>query len=212
MMKKFITYVAQQPENMLRKGIYSSESNELLNFEKEASFPVIPMINGYASGGDTIEIIAMLEENNANGIRNLEVLKTELEELGKSKGFGYEIRVINVSGKEVAKEHLRTFESLLNAVDENDELFVCATYGTKPVPIIEMMAVNAAYKIKKGVTVKCVAYGGVTRDEKGAVTGMSIYDITPLFFMTRLVDTLAAHPLEDPEAVIKRVLEDEEDE
>lgn len=211
-MKKFITYVAQQPEKMLIKGKYRAESNELLNCETEASFPVIPMISGYTEKGDTIDIIALLEKENENCKHNFEILKTEIEELSKSKGFSYEIHVIEVSGEEVAREHLLTFEKILNAIEENDQLFVCATYGTKPIPIVEMMAVNAAYKIKKGVTVKCVAYGRAMRSKDGEVNDLIIYDITSLFFMTSLVDALAAHPLEDPEAVIKRVLEDEEDE
>ena len=211
-MKKFITYVAQQPESMLIKGKYRAESNERLNCDTEASFPVIPLINGYTDEGDGIELITLLESENENCKRNFEILKSEVDELSKAKGFNYDIREIVVSGEEVAREHLLTFEKLLNAIEENDELFVCATYGTKPIPIVEMMAVNAASKIKKGVTVSCVAYGRAMRSKDGAVKELIIYDITPLFFMTRLVDTLAAHPLENPETVIRRVLEEDEDE
>ena len=210
-MKKFITYISQQPEQHLIKGKYKAVSNEKLDCDTEAAFPVIPIINGYVSEGDEIEIIALIEKNNENCKRNYEVLKDDIEALRQKKKFKYKFKDIEVSGEEVVKEHLSAFERILNAINDGDKLYVCATYGTKPIPIVEMMAVNAAYKIKKRISVECVAYGRAVRGSDGTVSELLIYDITSLFFMTRLVDTIAQNPLEAPEDVIRRVLEDDDE-
>ena len=210
-MKKIITYISQQPEKQLVKGKYESTTNEKLECDIEAAFPVTPMINGYAQSGEEIEIIAIIEKDNENCKRNFEVLKEEIQDLSNIKDFKYHFLEIEVTGEEIVREHLLTFEKLLNAVNDDDTLFVCATYGTKPIPIVEMMAVNAAYKIRKGVTVECVAYGRAVRDSDGKIKNMILYDITALFFMTRLVDSIVQNPLEEPETIIRRVLEDDDE-
>lgn len=209
-MKKFITYVSQQPKEQLVKGEYKSPDG-IFKCDFEASFPVLIMMNSFVEEGEKIELTALVEKDNDNCKNNMEVLKAEVDELKKIKDFQFEIKEILVSGDETNKEQLRTFEKLLNSIKDGDELNVCATYGTKPIPIIEMMAVNAAVKIKKGVSIGCVSYGRAVRDNTGAIKELVIYDITSLFLMNRLVDSIAEAPRENAEDVIKRLLEENED-
>ena len=207
-MKKFITYIAQQPKESLIKGKYST-SDDIFKCDFETSFPVMIMINSFVEENEEVEILAIIEKDNEKCKSNLEVMKSEIEELKKLKKFEYNITEITISGDETYKEHLYTFEKLLGAIKEKDELYVCATYGTKPFPIIEMMAVNAATKIKRGVNIGCISYGRIVRGNVGDTKEMIIYDITPLFLMNRLVDNIAELSPDSAEDDIKRLLEEE---
>ena len=114
-----------------------------------------------------------------------------------------------VSREEHARDHLTTFSDLINFIEDGDELYTCCTYGTKPIPIIEMMALNFAYQAKDDVSIKSIVYGKVNRDQ-GKVVNAEIYDITGLFFMTQIVNRLAGTRAEHPAEIIRDILNLEE--
>ena len=54
----------------------------------------------------------------------------------------------------------------------------CDTYGTKPTPIIQNMAISYAYRSMKNVDIKCVVYGQYDHMLNKSI----IFDITPIDF------------------------------
>ena len=115
------------------------------------------------------------------------------------------MKTLMVSKEENAKAHLDIFSKLVECVENDDEWHVCMTYGTKPVPIIEMMAMNYAYSLKDNVTMKCAVYGKVNR-EKNEVKDAVLYDVSALFYMDQLVNNLASNNIKKPEEVIRSIL------
>lgn len=200
-MKKFIMTSPHQPEGKLRKGVYTAVDNEKLSYTKETGFPIIPMINGYASSGETIEVIVNLSDYK-NARFNLELLKKELEELCSEKGINYTLKLVEIPYNNYIDTQLELFGKLVDVTSDSDTLYCCVSYGSKPVPIIQTMALNYALRVRKNVTVECIAYGDVDHN-----TGkMSIYDITSLLYLDETIRVMAEQKIENPIEKIRDLL------
>ena len=213
-MKKFITYMALQTEKNLLECKYACKSNDRLNYEGKTRFPIIPVIDGYVKKGEPFQVVVLLQENNKDVIRNYELLKEELKTIVNKK----EIKLtddsfleIMVSKEETAFEELKCYEKLLDSINDNDELYLCITYGQKPITIVEMMALNTSYNIKKNISVGCVVYGGLDRsvDPKNPIP--TLYDVTPLFLMSQMSYELATAKVKNPIQIIRNVLNEEDE-
>lgn len=204
-MKKFITYIPMQVGNNLLKGKYISDGNSKLNTDFEVTFPIECAINGYCENNEKIMLIALMENGNADCAENLNLMKSNIEKITSQKNAEVIINKVYISPKETAKNHLITFKNLISFFEDGDELYACITFGTKPTPIIEMMALNFAYKNLKNVTIGSIVYGKVNRKHNEPVS-YYIYDITALFFMNNIVDTLSALNAEDAYSKIEKIL------
>lgn len=212
-MKKFITYISMQNSN-LKKLVYLPMDGELKGLSDqrkaarardfETSYPVMCLIDDYVAPNDQIEVICMLAQDNESVKRNYLTLKQELAELSSEIGFTYETKTVDVQPDEVAESHVRTFQSLVDLINGGDELFVCCTFGTKPIPIIEMMVLNYTYRLKKDVSIRSIVYGAPDW-EKGGENG-KIFDIRELFFMDQIVNQFAREGLASSEELIRRIL------
>ena len=179
-MKKFITYISRQTKENLRESVYRAVGNDRLQADFPVHFPVVTMMHGYLTPGETAEVLLLYDGDNPAYEDNKATLEADLKRLQEKTQFQYHLTAIEISGEETAVEHLHTFTKLVHEICDDDELYVCCTYGAKPTPIVEMMAVSFAYKIRKNVAVECIVYGRMNHKTGEAC----VYDITPLFFMT----------------------------
>jgi len=96
-------------------------------------------------------------------------------------------------------------KELLDYVDDDDELFVCMTYGTKPLSTALMMATQYAYRIKSNTSISCVVYGLLDRNVTPNVH--KVYDMTALIQLDEIVRILAERGVTNPKEVIHSILE-----
>ncbi|PKM59980.1 MAG: hypothetical protein CVU99_10600 [Firmicutes bacterium HGW-Firmicutes-4] len=206
--KTFITVIPfqgqdEQGNDMLKPVLYSPAGNTRLAYG-ETRFPIIPVINGYAKKDDKIRVIAILSDG-ANFMHNFETyFKPEVEALVKNNELKLdEIEVIQVSDKEDIDTQLKLFSDLIDKVENNEEIFACITYGTKPTPIVINMALNYAYRIKEDVNIGCIVYGRYLHTDS---TG-TLYDTTALFYLESVVNKVADMNVKDPEKAIRAMLD-----
>jgi hypothetical protein len=205
--KTFISVIPFQGKDregndQLKPVLYKPSGNTRLVYG-ETRFPIIPVINGYADAGDEIRIISVLTEGE-NFKHNYETyFKPEVSALVKNKGLSFdEIEVIHTPDSEGIDAQLQLFGDIISKIGDDEKIFACITYGTKPTPIVETLALNYAYKLKKNVSVGCIVYG---RFMHGQPNG-TIYDTTALFYMDSIVNKLADMKVKAPEAVIKAMI------
>ena len=202
-MKKFFTYIPMQnPAEIL----YESD-NEKLRMMELVHFPVVALVNGYAEAGDEICVIVMLEEENETCRENLKRCREELQEIANRKGVFCYFEEILVSRDESASAQLQTFRKLIDQMEDYDVLHACITFGTKPIPIVELMALNFAYKTRKEVTIACIAYGKINWKGKNLPGEGDIYDVTALFYMNEVANLLACAGIQNPAESIARMLQ-----
>mgnify|MGYP000012353129 CR=1 FL=1 len=204
-MKKFFTVVPKQPVGGLKSYVYQAVENLKLQMDKETRFPIISTINGYAIPGEDFRMIAVMQAA-GNEERNIEVLKEEFANLCKEKNLlcSRGLEVIKVSPDEKVSTHIETFQTLLDYVDDDDELYLCITYGSKPIQNCVMLAIQYAYRIKKNASISCVVYGCIERDKEpwyGA-----IYDVTALLQLDEIIHTLAEQGVKNPKKALDVIL------
>jgi len=214
MTKTFISVIPFQGkdkngEDMLKAFVYKPRGNSKLAYG-ETRFPIIPAINGYTEKGDKIRVIAILTEgeNFAHNYRTYFV--REINEIVKKKGLIFDgIEIVSSPDSEDIDTQLKLFGDVIDLIRDNEEIYACITYGTKPTPILESMALRYAYLLKKDVSIGCIVYGRYTFIDESDNNG--IYDTTALFHMESVVNRLAELKISKPEIAIKAMLEDKND-
>lgn len=197
-MKKFITTISLQGRDLTPSAYTAADNDELKN-EIAVSFPILVAVNNFVSRDENI-IISPIVINSESSNRNYEIFKNELDEIAKKKGFTYELRPIEKDLGDTIDVMTGLFSKLIGAVEDNDDLYACVTYGTKPISVLTIMALNYAYKVKHNVNVNKIVYGS------GPWEGSKIFDVTPLFYIDSAVNSLAKLNLENPEDALRTLL------
>lgn len=200
-MKKFIMTSPYQPKGRLEKGFYKAADNQTLAYDTPTSFPIIAAINGYVEKGEDIELITIVSDYE-NAEYNYGLLKKEIEALSQKKGFGYSLKEVRVPYNNAINTELELFGKLIDCTEDGDTLYACITYGSKPFPLIQIMALNYAYRIRKNVSIGCIVYGA--KDHNNG--NMEVYDITSLLYIDETVRLMAEQKVENPIDLIKNML------
>ena len=209
-MKKFIMITPLQPvtptRDFLQCSRYEAVGNERLRFDKSTRFPLMAVINAYAEPNEEIRVLTVTPDTDSARIHEKQ-LRDELASLQEEKGFicrGVEAIPITYAGD--VDTQLELFRKLLPYFEEGDTLYACLTYGTKPMPIAELMAIEYAYRVVEDVAIGCLVYGELDHSA-GEPAPMRIFDITSLIRLDEIVRMLAEHRVSDPINIINRILD-----
>lgn len=203
-MKKFFTNIPLQKKDKLGAYRYEPVGNEHLRMDRDTSFPILAAVQGYVEPGEAFRLIAVTPDTE-DGRRNLEVLRTELSALCEEKGILCEngVELVSAQTDERVSSHVVTFQRLIDYAEDEDALFACVTYGTKPQSMALLTAVKYAYRVKKNTSLGCIVYGQIDRSEGERAY---IYDETALVQMDEIVRVLADRRVENPKAIIDSLL------
>ena len=198
-MKKFI---CTAPYQTIKAYPYQSEGNDRLTYEGETGYPVICLLNGYLETGDEAEVLVITADYE-NARMNYAQIEAEVEEIARKKEARCTVKMLEGPYSEKLDDQLAAFGKLIEDIHDDDILYACITYGSKPTPLIEMMALNYGYRVQKNVSIGCVVYGQLDFMTKEA----RIYDVTSLFYMDEIVRTLAESGAKNPLGLIQKLLE-----
>ena len=203
-MKKFFTVIPLQGLGKLNPYQYQAVGNTLLQMDAETCFPILTAVNGYVQPGEEFRLIAVTTDTE-DGRRNRDALRRELEGLCGEKGLVCpEVETVPVTVDDRVSTHVATFQKLIDLVDDDDELFACITFGTKPLSIAVQMAVQYAYRVKRNTSISCIVYGQIDWTE--GTNSASVYDMTALVQLDELVRVLADRGVANPKETIDRIL------
>lgn len=195
-MKKFITTIPLQ--HKLSEVEYEVMGNKKLSLEGSTGFPIMYAINGYMEEGNDGCIIAIYQEK-MGAANNLIKFKEEIKELERKKNIHLNVKVISLDKKEDTDKHKKLFRSIIDLIDDGDEISACITYGTKPTSYVELMALNYAYRIKKNCDIDAVVYGSFNHDPDTNKQEAILYSIKSLFYMDEIVHQISKLDLKNPE-------------
>lgn len=208
-MKKFFTNVPLQLQGQLSRYHYQAVGNEKLEMDSATSFPILTAVNGYVEAGEAIRLIAVAADTE-DGRRNCAALEAELNDLCVRKGIRCPlgIEAVPAPADERVASHVETFQKLIDYAEDDDELFACITYGTKPMSMAVLMAVQYAYRLKKNTSISCIVYGQVDRSagKDPALWSACVYDETALIQLGEITRVLAERGVADPKRVIDSIL------
>lgn len=209
-MKKFIFTIPRQNPQYLTSDIYKSADNKKLENDISTSFPIIPVINAYCDAGEKIEIIVLGATQKhdetklySNCEENLEKFRAEIKMICDAKQIDTKLSIITIPFNETTETHLNTYYKIIEAINDNDEVFADITYGSKPIPIVELIAMNYCVKNKHNVLLECLCYGEVDHETKER----HIFDVTSLFYLNEISDLLSQTKISEPLRIIKGLIE-----
>ena len=207
-MKKFFTVIPLQVPGMLSRYRYEPVGNARLGMEEETSFPILTAVHGYAQPGEPFQVIAVVADSEV-GRANCQALRQELEALCEKYGLTCAgVEEVTVPSDESVSAHAATFQKLIAYAEDEDELFACITFGTKPLSMAVRMAVQYAYRVKRNTSISCIVYGQIDRPSRDPSTWQAyVYDETALVRLDEIVRVLADRGVADPGAVISSVLD-----
>lgn len=207
-MKKFFTAIPlqQNPEG-LNSVAYQAVGNSRLQMESKTSFPILTTVNGYVQPGEEFRLISVMPDSEAT-LRNRDTLTVQLEQLCGQKGLCCPkgVETVLIGGNQEVSAHVETFQKLLDYVDDDDELFCCMTFGTKPLSHAMLLAVQYAYRVKKNASISCVVYGEIDRTGPKPWNTGRVYDMTALIQLDEVVHVLAERGVTDPKAALNAIL------
>ena len=199
-MKVFITFSPQQER--LSGFEYEPQENERLAYGKTC-FPIIPAINGYAVPGEPFRVILVVQDYEFCQ-NNAAVFHQELRALCAEKGLNcQEVRELHVPFDDQVSSQREIFLALTDAIRDGDDIHACITYGSKPSPMVELMALRYARQLKKGTYISCVVYGQIDHLTHTA----KIYDETPLAKLDDMMRVLIDGKIPNPERMLSHILD-----
>ena len=200
-----------EPFDMLKKGKYEPVGNSRLAydmFDGMTRFPIIPVINAYAHEGESIEVIAINTHTPASEVHFAQ-LEEEAAALSREKGFTCKVTDVQVDYAGDVNTMVQVFRKLLDYLNDGDILYACFTYGVKPMPIAELMALQYVYRIKKNVSIGCLVYGEM--DHSVEPQKLRIFDITALIHLDETIRLLSERGVEDPLPIIDSIISTADD-
>lgn len=204
-MKKYLSTVTLQV-NGAQKHEYQDEGG-LATCRVRTAFPILQQISDTATAGEEIALVTIVVGGVENN-RNYGAFTEELDALAAKLGISYSQTVIEKPDSEDVDTIIGLFTDIICHVADNDRLYACVTYGTKPVATVITMALHYAYRIKQNVRVEAVKYGQKNWNATGE-PACTLYDTTALFYIDCLIDRVAAMKLSDPEQALKALIKTE---
>ena len=200
-MKLFITFVPQQ-QNLLSIH-YVPKNDPLLEYGEKTKFPIIPVINGYTKPGDEIRML-VVEQDHPFCHRNKELFLEEFHALCEKKQLTCaSVEVLEVPFDDSVDTHLTTFQKLIDRICDDDDIHACISFGSKPAPMVMMMALRYARMLRKNTYVNCVAYGHVVDFQTAEG---EIYDETTLALLDDIMRLMSSSGESNPKEMIDRIL------
>ena len=206
-MKKFFTSVPYQKNGKLIKAIYRPVGNAKLVYEKAHSLPILNAVNNFTEKGEEIEVIFIIGENE-NIKRNLGSVESFLDELVLERELKCRKKYIYYRDSDDITVMLELYGNLIRCCDDDDEIYSCITYGTKPVPIVQMMAMRYAFHVKKNVYIGMIVYGKAhgNKQNEDSEKIFDIYDMTSLFYIDDLSEKFSRMAVKDPEKILESLI------
>ena len=205
-MKKFLTRVPLQVRGNLQKMKYMAADHEKLQMDSEVSFPILTAVKGYVQENEELEILAVVADTEAEE-NNYQELCRQAEEICKKKNTGkLTITKVTIKSDQSVLSQVESFQKLIDYIDDNDEVFVCMTFGTKPQSQVMMMAAQYAYRVKENVSIECVLYGEVDRSAGIGNEVGRVYNMTALVQIDEVVRILAERKVQNPKKILEQIL------
>ena len=207
-MKIFFTNIPLQQQGALLRGVYEAADPPRLFLPEGTRFPILTAVNGYVEPEEEFRLVAVSGNTEAER-NNLEYLAAETEELCRNRGFSCPrgVEKAEAPSDPGILSLTSIFQNLIPLISDDDELFACVTFGTKPQSMALLTALRYAYRIRKNVTITCVVYGKVDRDFRTKQeTGRQVYDETALIRLDEITRMLADSRVKDPEKIIRSIL------
>ena len=130
-------------------------------------------------------------------------LRRELDALGIPDLQLRDLTIPQEQGKDIL---LALYATMIEQIENDACYYACMTFGTKTYPLVLFSVLSFADKLRDNVSIKGIYYQEILR-ENGAAQDARLYDVSTLFTLNSIVDTVAEMDGNNKVAMIRRLLE-----
>ena len=201
-MKKIYTVLGLSPQDP--KSNYINENGEEYSkCRDKVYFPITAYLTSIIADDEHFILYAVDSGQNEHTLRKNELLKQEIEEYFPGQ---CDYRYLKADLESNAKGQIATFKELYNTFIDGDdeyEVYFDVTFGFRPTPMTIFIACNYAEKFLENVKIKKLIYSQF--DFKNKDNPQLIVDITSLFLLNNMIDTLSSMNSSNPMKFIDSV-------
>lgn len=181
--KLFIISIPMLPTESLKKISYRKEDRGEI-YSEPSRFPGIVMLENCILDNDTVKIVTVrTDDDNGRTEGNYALFKEELGELSERLNKALKVdKEIVVTHSENRDKQLQLFKELCSCFNENDEVYMDITYGTKVTSACMFSTLSYAEKVVN-CDIKGVYYGKYSH---GSTEHGDLYDVRCLYELAML--------------------------
>jgi hypothetical protein len=181
---------------------YPVDGNKTIEYEKEVLFPVNAVLAKTLTKGETGQVVFLAatggDENRSAA--NMARFREELDGINSEIGARLTYETIEVPFRPQKDVFEQLISSLIARLGKKAEIIADITYGIKPLPMILFCAITFAEKFY-AATVQNIIYGKVEFAE-GKTLNPMIYDLTPLYYLNKLIGSMECKTAKAAEALL----------
>ncbi len=197
MKKIFFVSISMLPVDRLTPLYYSFEGEKAADYK--TCYPSILQMEKNIKPGDEIKIVAVrTDDDNDRTADNFNVFQHELATLSEKLGIELSVgETVKVPHNETKQKLIFLLKNLCAAFEEDAEIYMDVTYGTKVTSIELFTSLVFGAKVKNA-NIRSVIYGKYSHGEN--VENGTVYDIRCLYDILNLIyaaDHLPEERIED---------------
>lgn len=188
-------------KNNLTPMVYKGTGNANSKYGQPVIYPINAILADTISKQDEIKVILLRTENaTENNKKNSELFIQELDSINSKINAKITYDILDSEFKETKNNHEFRLKQMIDKIEDGSQLFADITYGPKPLPMIIMCVLSFAEKFLN-CDVKSVVYGKVNFiGEK--ISNPELYDVTSLYYLNNLTNTMVAKNSKDARKVL----------
>lgn len=176
--------------------VYKCNDNKNIEYDKKVRFAINGFLAKTLSKEDDVKIVQILV-NNYKSEHNAAIQKTELERMNKNIGAIINFKKIVTDFDESGSTIEKRFQELIGELEENCEIFLDMTFGSKTLVPVLFYVLGFAEKFFDA-DIKNILYDKIKfkrLDNGNSVPNpdtCEIYDVTSLFYLNSLTSVMEA--------------------
>lgn len=186
--------------------VYAGTGNTNCNYSKPINFAINAVLAENLKSDDNIKVILLRTlDKDGSSVKNSSLFMQELDGINSEIGAKISYETLDLEFKETKELHEKRLQDMLDKIEENTEIYADITYGPKPLPMILMCVISFAEKFLN-CDVKSVIYGKVNFDENNKPSNPELYDVTSLYYLNNLTNSMVADNGQDARQNLKEFL------
>lgn len=187
------------------KSVYEGEDKSVEVSNRAVMYPINAFIEKNATEEDELKIILLLKKDEIGHFhQNRIAFEEELKEVNASIGSKIEMVVLETDFSQEKTVHEQLMGKIVDEIDNGSHIIVDITYGPKDLPIIIFTALGFAEKFLE-CEVDAIIYGQASFVD-GHVVNTKICDMSPLYYLSSVTNTIKCDEPEKARKALKSLL------
>lgn len=189
----------------VEKTVYASDDLSLPVSDMPYMYPINSFLSQKAEGSDEYKVL-LLAKNDGNPYyeKNAEDFKKELGDVFASVGAKAEFVMIDTEFSKEKEIPEQLMGRIVDEIEVGDHIMADITYGPKELPIVIFSALGFAEKFLE-CDIDNIVYGKANFEE-GKVVRTEIWDMSPLYYLSSVTNTIQCDDPEKARKMLKSLL------